>query len=211
MLARFGLALLLATAGCGRARTEILVGVLTDLPATPGIADRLDRVRLTVNRGGFPLVMTDWTISGLPGQDDELPGSFGIYTDDGSEPALFVQLTAFFAGTGTSLARDATLAPISGETRFLRLALLKKCVKVACAIGTTCVEGSCRSPVIDPHTLPIYQTGMELTIACDSTAIHTGTGKPVAKSGAGQCTADEECIEGTCRKRPASDGGAPRG
>src|SRR4051794_3850519 len=90
-----GLRLLVACAlgaaagpGCVEKRTQIVVGVATDMPAP----DLLDRVRLTVLRDGVTTQQESWTITGLPAQPFELPGSFGVFSDDGSEPRIEIVL-----------------------------------------------------------------------------------------------------------------------
>ena len=78
-------------AGCS-SRTEIVLGAATDLKAR----NQLDEVRLIVSRNGVPVLQPKpWTLSDVPAGVYELPGSFGLYSPDGSEVKLDVQLQGF--------------------------------------------------------------------------------------------------------------------
>ena len=77
----------LCALGCTRGRSEVLLGMLTDLPAPT----TLDRVQLIVQQQGVQIVQQDWDLSGLPSQPFNLPGSFGII----SEKAICITLALY--------------------------------------------------------------------------------------------------------------------
>src|SRR5260370_4195965 len=62
----------LDAAGCTHQRTELVVGLMTDLSAT----DMVDTVTLGAERAGVALFSETWIISGMLSQPAELPGSF---------------------------------------------------------------------------------------------------------------------------------------
>src|SRR5262249_7910808 len=79
---------LLARGACTSKRTEVVIGVATNLDAPT----QMSSVLMTVSRDGVPLVVQTWDLPGIPAGRFELPGAFGVYTDDGSEPRIEVEL-----------------------------------------------------------------------------------------------------------------------
>ena len=71
-----------------------MFGVITDLRAP----DALDEVELVVQRQGVEVLRVPWTLPGVQGQPYILPGSYGVYTEDGSEPQIAVTLTGMLNG-----------------------------------------------------------------------------------------------------------------
>lgn len=194
------LGLLALPAGCRR--TEILIGVITDIEAPNSV----DTVRLTATRVDTmkEVVRQEWPISGVQNQPFELPGSFGIYSPDGSEPRVQVRVAGLHAGVEV-LHRDAVVSLVKQKTLFLRMSLVKRCQAMDCPTGQTCVEGRCQGALVDETTLPEYTTDAEKSVACSSgTAfINTSTKAPVPQLGS-DCAPDQQCTEGTCYQLPAS-------
>lgn len=178
-------------AGC-QPNSEILVGLYTDL-TVPGEADL---VTLQTDNHGVPVKQWKWSGEGLV-----LPGSIGLYTDNGSTPTLSLSASAW-KGSKRLLERRAVVQLVSGRELFLRLGLAGTCADLDCPANQTCVDGECASPSIDAATLPAYRPGLERTLECDSGPrwIDTATGDPLPV--AGTCPAGQRCQEGTCLPDP---------
>src|SRR5262245_52985581 len=114
----------LALCSCEQKRTEVVLGLITDL-AAPGAIDAVD---LQIFRDDVPYFQLPdpFTIPGAAGGKYELPASFGIYTEDGSEPRIEVQVTGLRNGT-TVVKRSAVFAPLKERTLFMRMALASSC------------------------------------------------------------------------------------
>jgi 6-phosphogluconolactonase (cycloisomerase 2 family) len=211
MVARGWMAALLLLLGCTTNRTEVVIGVATDLDAP----SQMGTVRMTVSREDVPLIEQVWDLPGIPAQPFELPGSFGLYTDDGSEPRITVEVVGLL-GSDRLITRRSVFALVREQTLFLRMTLVEACVhRSDCAPGQTCIEGHCTPEAIDAHLFPTYVQGMELTVSCSSGTVYrdTGTKQPLEMSGPG-CAPDQLCSEGTCLRKPQGtpDGGiAPDG
>ena len=128
-------------AGC-TSRTEIVVGVATDLKAR----GQVDLVKFVASRNGTPLVQHEWTLSDVPAGIYELPGSFGLYSADGSEPRVELQVLGY-KGKELITERDSILSLISGQTLFLRMALVSDCSALS---GPTCAATEERK-ISRPH------------------------------------------------------------
>jgi hypothetical protein len=181
-----------------KARTEIILGVLTDLKAPT----TLDEVQLDVAREGVPLLSQQWLLPGIPGQPFILPGSYGLFDPDGNDAPVAITLTGFRAGVQI-VPRSAAVSLVPGQTLFLRMALVASCETVSnCAADETCIEGTCRPQLVDTRTLPTYVSGMESQLACASgpAYIDTSTGAPLVP--VGNCAAGQTCQEGTCYTSP---------
>ena len=196
------LAALLASA-CTTKRTEIVIGVATNLDApTP-----LSSVQATISREGVPLLQQNWTLPGVPQGEFELPGSLGVYTDDGTEPRIEIELIGF-TGTDDIIHRRSILSLVKEQTLFLRMTLTDTCIhRSDCAANQTCIEGRCVPVDIDAHVLPAYVDKMEFSIACTS-GIHyrdTGTKVDMPMVGPG-CGPNQTCSEGTCLNNSSGGG-----
>lgn len=190
--------LILATAACG-GRSELLIGVSTDLSAP----DVLDLARLRVTRDGREVLAIDWPIAGLRGGQFQLPGSFGVFTDDGSEPRIDVVVTGL-KGANELVRRTAKLTLVRERTLFFRMALVASCGTLTCPAGESCVEGKCRPEAVPKVTLPAYERDIELTSRCAVAGapalVDTLTGQPQRVVGPGHCGGGEWCGEGVCYK-----------
>ena len=212
------LAALTAIAGCAeKKRTEVILGLATDLDApTPLRSVHLQVVRLPeiVEVG-----KQDWTITGESNKPYELPGSFAVYSADGSPDRVRVVLDATDDVGMPLVRRTAVLTLVPEKTLFVRLGMVSACVGVPdCAQGLTCVDGRCVSEEIDSSRLPDYKPGVEKEVACSgsTTFVNTSTGLPLAATGT-LCTTGGPCQEGVCLVPPPAgsvdagtgDGGAP--
>ena len=218
---RFGagsvlLAALAATAfGCKeKARTEIIVGLATDLDAPAPLAS----VHLTVFSlpNGIPIgEATDRPLSGRIGEPFSLPGTYAIYSESGTSDRVRVRLVALDQAGQTLVVRTAVLSLVPERTLFVRLGLVSACVaKTDCAGDQTCVDGRCVSEVIDTSRLPTYEPGQEsyLTCATGTRYLDTSTKQLLVPKG-GAC-ASGLCAEGVCLNLPqggASGGGGAGG
>ncbi|HEX2568117.1 MAG TPA: VCBS repeat-containing protein [Polyangia bacterium] len=191
---------LLLAAGCLREHTGVVIGVATDLFAP----DELDRVVLTVHRGGVQVITQEWQISGIAGQELNLPGSFDIYPKE-EDQAPTVELTLIgYLGPQEVVQRSATLTMIRYETLFLRMALVARCKndKRPCASGETCIEGACVSEQVDATLLPRYGGGppREFTAECHGRTVlrDTATRQPLLTTGEDECADGQRCVESIC-------------
>ena len=79
-----------------------------------------------------------------------------------------IEVAAYSAGSPL-FRRTATMSLVEEQTLFMRMALVLACMSAAdCAVGETCVEGTCRAEEVDTHTFPRYEAAMEETLACNS-------------------------------------------
>lgn len=186
---------LAALGGCSRPRaTQVVLGIVTDLSA-PG---EIDRASLLALNGGAQVAKFDWDFLGIPSDTYELPGSFSLYSDDGSEPRLEVQVRAL-RGDKPQVTRTAVFGLVKDQTLFLRLGLSRRCLGVTCAVGSTCVEGGCQSALVEAATLPAFATGMEKSLECDSGSRFARTSNKQEMPITGACAGNEVCLEGSCR------------
>ncbi len=194
---------LVVACGC-QGRTEIIVGVATDLRAK----NQIDHVDLTALRNGKPTIHQPWNLADVPAGLYELPGSFGLYSPDGSEPTIELQVLGSRGGP-LVVERTSIVSLISGKTLFLRLGLVGDCDLTdgpSCPTGSSCIEGVCRANEVDPQRLPAYRRELVDHVACVSGTnfVVSSTGIPMPAL-ATDCAADEFCQEGTCLKRLAQD------
>lgn len=207
--------LLLLCCSCTTKRTEVVIGVATDLPA-PG---SLDAVKLEIYRDGvLAFDIPEWPVPGTVGGDYEIPASFGVYADDGSEPRIEV-LVHGLKNEQTLVTRRAVFSLIKEQTLFMRMALVLACVNnTQCPPDTqTCIEGVCKAPDVDSHTFNAYTSGAENFVFCSSGSnlIQTASGQPMqTMMGAVPC---DMCSEGACYHNPSGpmnsgkDGGTSTG
>ncbi len=156
---------LVAVAGCAQ-RTEVVIGVATDLKAK----GQLDLVSFTALRDGIPIIAHTWDLTDIPSGQYELPGSFGIYSPDGSEPRVDLQVQGFLDGQ-VVVSRESLLSLVSNETLFTRMALVSDCNSIdgpVCSSTQACIEGVCRDKAVDAHQFPPYQPPLVTHVACQS-------------------------------------------
>jgi hypothetical protein len=202
-----GLVLALSAAAC-QPRTEMMIGIVTDIRAP----DVLDNVQLTVFRtvDDFPEEqLPPWTITGLRDQPYNLPGSYGVYSPDGSEIKLRVEL-AGFKGNSQIVDRTAVVSLVNGKTLFLRMGLVAGCMnRVDCGPTQTCVEGVCKEREVDSTVLPDFSSDLVGTLTCNSGTnfVNTEDGSRMPLSVDAANCPNSQCVEGTCLKPPQMNGG----
>ena len=192
----------LAMPGC-KDRTELVLGIATDIKSP----DALSRVELRVRRVGAPQddfsTQIPWDITNRPAEDFNLPGSFGLISED--DRKVDVELIGF-RGEEEIVKRSARLGILEGETLFYRIGLTAGCeTRAECPQGLTCVEGTCRPLEIDFRFMPSFNEQIAEQVTClgTTTYVDTSTGNPMAVSpDAGSCPATL-CAEGTCLVPPA--------
>jgi hypothetical protein len=187
---RLALFIALALASGCQPRSEIVVGLVTDLT----VPSQIDLVTLEADQSdGVPVQQRQWPRDGTLA----LPGSFGLYTDNGSAPALTITVAGYL-GASRVVARTALVPIVAGKTLFLRLGLAGACKQVDCPSGQSCADGACVDESIDPATLPIYKPALAGEVACDSGPrwIDTTSGAPLPTGGG--CPAGATCREGAC-------------
>lgn len=200
---------LLLIVGCAQPRTELMVGVVTDLKAP----DVIDNVQLIVTRtsDGFPEVQATWDITGIRDQPFNLPGSYGIYSD-GAETQLSFELDGL-KGTDVLVTRKAILNLVSEKTLFFRMGLTAGCVaKTDCTPNQSCVEGVCQDVNVDSRQFPDFTDDLVNEVTCVSGAqyIDTSTGAPMPQSDDATMCPANLCVEGTCLKPPPPADPTPR-
>ena len=198
--------LLSATLGCEKKRTEIVLGMATDLSAsTP-----LSSVRLQVYSLPEDVLLADQAlpISGTINELYELPGTYSVYSASGSADRFRALLTATDNNGKTLVVRSAVLSLVPEKTLFARLGMVSACEGMTdCGTGQTCIEGHCASEDIDSSRLPTYTPGMEKEVDCSSatTFVDTSTKQPLKVTGT-SCGIGT-CLEGVCLAPPPPDCG----
>ena len=191
----------LVLAACKEPRTELIIGIATDLRAT----DNLDSVQLQLLVEGVPFHEETWTITGSPGADFNLPGSFGIYRD-GDHDRVQIKLTGLKGGVQL-VTREAVLGFIDGKTSFYRMGITSSCMANTCPTGQTCVEGVCKGQELDASMFPSFDSELVNELTCKTPGtpnyLDTATGQamPLASSAA-DCPGNL-CAEGTCLVPPS--------
>jgi hypothetical protein len=202
--------LLSATLGCVTNRTEIVLGMATDLTApTPLSSVELQIYSLPDN---VPIADQPLPISGNINGVYELPGTYAVYSASGSPDRFRAVLTATDQKEETLVVRSAVLSLVPNKTLFARLGVVSACEGMTdCGTGETCIEGKCASEEIDSSRLPAYTAGMESQVDCagGTTFVDTSTKKPLTVIGTSCGT--ETCLEGICLTPPPSDGGDAAG
>lgn len=193
----------LATMSACQPRTELVIGVATDLAAP----DKLDRVTLSLQRAddGVPLGTTDWEISGDRGEPFNLPGSFGVVSD-GDPVRILATLEGSRAGD-TLLARTAILSLVPEQTLFYRMTLVGSCIgRLDCPPTSDCVEGVCRDRIVEPTTMPDFDAELVTAVSCNGAIryLDTSTGEALASTADAESCPPDRCVEGVCVKPPAA-------
>ena len=186
-------------AGCKeKARTEIIVGLATDLTAPAP----LKMVRLEVTRlpSSSQIGVQDFPITDTINDVFELPGTYALYSETGAPDRVRVVLDATDNNGKLLVRRSAVMSLVPEKTLFVRLGVVSACVgKLDCPEGDTCIDGRCAPETIDSNRLPVYTPGMEKEVSCSggTTYIGTVTHMPLTMKGAG-CAAKDACLEGVC-------------
>ncbi len=192
--------------GCEQPRTELMIGVATDIRA-PNLIDGAQLV-VTRAKDGFIEQQVSWEISGAPNQPFNLPGSYGIYSD-GEEIKLDILLVGLKGATPV-VSRRAVLNLVEGKTLFFRMGLTAGCVdKDDCLATQSCAEGVCRDVEINSEQLPDFVPELitELSCASGTNYLDTATGARLPLSAGAEACPVGLCLEGTCLKPPPEQTG----
>jgi hypothetical protein len=199
----------LAGACSEKKRTEVVVGLATDLDAPAP----LRKVNIQVSRLPDDIIVagTDasFPISGAVDTVYELPGTYGIYSDVGTADRVRVRLLAVDDAGSTLVVRTAVFSLVPQRTLFVRLGVISACEgKSDCGDGMTCIEGRCASETIDSSRLPDYKPDLVKQLSCASvvTFVDTSTKQPLLP--VAETCASGVCSEGVCLSAPAADAGA---
>jgi hypothetical protein len=183
-------------------RTELILGVATDLSAPTPLANiNMEVIRLPQN---LTVGLQDFPISGDLNQLYELPGTYAVYSPDGSPDRVRVILRGQDKKGAVLVERRALLTLVPHRTLFVRLGVVSACQgKNDCPAGDTCVDGRCRPEAIDTSRLPDYVAGMEKALACAgaTTYVDTSTRKPLPllpSADGGPACGQGSCSEGVC-------------
>jgi hypothetical protein len=203
----FALIVALGGVGC-TGRTEIVVGVVTDLKAR----GQIDLVQFQALRNGAVIVDHEWDLADVPANQYELPGSFGIYSPDGKEVPVELVVSGL-RGSAPVVERRALLTLVAGQTLFLRMGLVGDCGTLdgpTCSPGESCIEGVCRAEELNAHRLPPFRPSLVDHVECQSGTrfVISSSGEPMPSEG-GDCAADQYCQEGVCLRRLPEDPPAP--
>ena len=179
-------------------RTEIVVGVATDLKApAPLYQVQLTAYRLPTNT---LIAEQQFMISGLIDYDYELPGTYAVYSDQGTADRVRLVLVATDDRQQVVVQRTAVLNLIPGKTLFVRMGVVSACMgKLDCPVGDTCIEGRCAPEEIDSSRLPPYTPGLEKQVACTGAVnfVDTSTNLPLTATGTA-CPDNGWCQDGIC-------------
>jgi hypothetical protein len=186
----------IALCACGT-RPGLLVVVDTDFAVPEEIAslhvavERVDGVRTVTE--DFPLSGRDLSSSGE--RATLLPLSFAIRAPD--PPGEIVLTVEGRDASGTVLVtRSVQTGFIAGTTRALPIFLARVCASVTCPPLESCIDGACRSSVIDPHDLPsVDQPNQEL----DASSPDGGTCEGLACEVIAQIASSPESLH-TCAR-----------
>src|SRR5690349_3634005 len=163
------LSLALVALACTTPRTEVVIGIATDIPVA-----QMNEVKINIFRDGvLAFDVPAWTVQGPSGGDYELPATFGVYSDDGSEPKITVELHGLHNSAEVVL-RRASFSLRKEQTLYMRMALVQSCVNVwmSCESGgdqsQSCIEGTCKSATIDVQSFNTYFDGEEKFNFCQT-------------------------------------------
>ena len=145
------LGLLGSQGACRPPRTELLLGLTTDLK----VPDDIDRVVVVVQQDGEEIERRTLSFSG-DGRE-VLPGTLALFTTETSPAPLAVEVVGYLADN-ERVRRTAVVSLVGGKTLFLRLGLVRACLgTLTCGDGLTCVEGQCELEQVDSSRLPAYR------------------------------------------------------
>jgi streptogramin lyase len=198
--------MLSAAVGCSTNRTEIVIGIATDLTA-PDPLKSVD-VQVFSLPDETRLSHQTFSISGDLSNAYELPGTFVVYSTGGTTDQFRAVLTATNSSGATIVERSAVLTLVPEKTLFVRFGLVSACEGITdCLTGETCIEGHCASEDLDASRLPGYTAGMEKLVMCSSgtTFVDTSTQQPLAVTGT-SCGMGT-CLEGICLAPQQGDAG----
>jgi hypothetical protein len=206
-LRTFLLGTFLCASACTTQRTEVMLGIVTDL-MQPG---QIDEIKLDLYHGGvISYSIGDYCLLGgtctlnMPTMTAALPASLGVDAD-GAAQGVEAFLTGY-KNNQVIVTRHAFFSMPAEQTLFYRMALEERCVQnTQCGTAPqgsmeTCVEGVCRSAMFDSSTFPAYTANEELKVQCASGATFIDSANATLPMQGTGCKPNETCVEGTCYK-----------
>jgi len=136
--------LVLLFVACAADPTQLVILVDSDM-RVPG---ELDSVALEVTAPDG--TTHDAQVSLSAGED--LPRTLVLLHSGGALGPVTIVARGLHASAPV-VERRASAAFVSGQTRMIRIELLRECVGVSCAAGETCAAGGCRVETLDPSEL----------------------------------------------------------
>ena len=201
--------------GCQKNRTEIMLGVATNIPF--GIAeDNLWAVDVTVcgpdapacspgTAGGVNSFPTDFLLldggvaDGQSMHSYQLPATYAVYSASGAADRFKVTGNRGWKQPGVQhkgtplVTQTAVMSLVPQETLFFRMALVQACegTKSDCQTGYTCIDGTCSPEDVGPTQLrPLTPTAATQVECADGDGgILTGT----TLVDSGTCPAGDVC------------------
>ena len=115
--------------GCNKSRTEVIIGLATDLIAPTPLSSVDMRIYDLDGPSPSGTVISDqsFQISGVRDQAYELPGTFAVYSASGSADRFRAVLTATEKSGATLVVRSAVMNLIPEKTLFVRLGTVSAC------------------------------------------------------------------------------------
>jgi hypothetical protein len=136
-----------AAMGCQAGRTQVLLVIDTDLE----VPDELDEVRVDLIGPSGETRRSEGSITG----PQDLPRTLGIVDETHTARMVRVTITGLRGGANV-IQRRGVFTFVPGETRMLRMDLLRGCVGVSCPSDQTCGDNGCRSSIIGQEELAPY-------------------------------------------------------
>ena len=198
--------------GCNKSRTEVIIGLATDLIAPTPLSSVDMRIYDLDGPSPSGTVISDqsFQISGVRDQAYELPGTFAVYSASGSADRFRAVLTATEKSGATLVVRSAVMNLIPEKTLFVRLGTVSACQGMTdqCNDGESCIAGHCATEDVDSARLPEYTSGMEGQVACFDGTNFVDTSTKVPLTITGTSCGDGTCVDGVCLAPAKTDGGA---
>ncbi|MDH5491923.1 MAG: hypothetical protein OEY14_08210 [Myxococcales bacterium] len=183
------LALPLLPAGCTSTEplTEVLLVADTDLQ----IPSELDTIRFEVQGPDG----TTRTASASLGGGAARPATLGLVHRGGPLGPMRATVEGLQGGS-VRVRREARFSLIAGETKMLRLDLLRSCLGQSCGAGETCELGACRPVDVEPAELEPWAgqpAGLDASLPPEGGVEGGVDGGPDGGPG---CSSDASCDDG---------------
>src|SRR5689334_1149052 len=118
---------LAAATGC-QPRTEIMIGVITNIEAPMAVDEVvLEGYRDGIRDAAHTVLKFPWPIPGMGSLPYTLPGSFGVYSPDGSPTRVELVLSGNRNGAMV-VQRSSVVSLVPGKTLFMRMGLVITCM-----------------------------------------------------------------------------------
>ena len=141
-------AVLALALGCTKSRTEVVVITTTDLT----IPSEVDEIRIDVEgpRGNLMSANADL-------RDRPPPRSLGLQPPEGGALGPYRVTARALSGGAVVVERVAVFDFLEGQTRVLRMELLRSCRTTMCGADETCAAAGCRSERVTADELEAFE------------------------------------------------------